>query len=182
MKLVVWTVVLTGLLLSPALGFADGFDCANPPFGQDVVKIEGMQRYKQGGQVSYYRYIGNNPCKLAVHKYATPVIAYGVVDGKLYSRIIGVAKTPKTEKIYNSLIEYLDGGIDRKGLHEFWTETMQKFQDSNNMKIKEEGDSIQIVWKLKPKDLRGKAKVDVATGFSKVTLYYLPLWEQLKKQ
>ena len=85
-------VVLAALLcvsLWSGIAVAGPFDCANPRFGEPLSSMNDNDyfvKFMEKDGVSYYNFTG--PCRLDIHERLTPVIYYGVVDGKLYSRVM----------------------------------------------------------------------------------------------
>ncbi len=156
MRRFVLTVVCLCCLIPARASLAGDFDCARPPYGIPLSQIndkDNFVKFMEKGGVSYYNYTG--PCRLGVHERLAPVIVYGVVDGKLYSRIM---KTDNDDiEIIKTVTTKLAGAPK--------TET--------------EGDWLVMSWDFPEKAMRMKLKYNNVTRATKSALYYEPLREKL---
>ncbi|HML54621.1 MAG TPA: hypothetical protein PKC79_11045 [Solidesulfovibrio magneticus] len=142
-------VVLT-LFVSAAS--AGSFDCVKPPYGKPFASMneEGaFQKVKEEGGIAYYNYTG--PCRIGVYERLTPIIAYGVVDNKLYSRVM------QTENDDIDIIRQVTTKL------------------AGTPKTTEEGDWTVMRWNFPEKQIKMKLKYNNKTKATKSALYYEPL-------
>lgn len=140
------------VLLWATAGFAGEFDCVKPPYGAEISSINDHDyfvKFDEKEGVAYYNYTG--PCRLGVHERLAPVIVYGVVDGRLYSRIM------KTEHDDIEIIKAVTTKLAGK------PQTVQ------------EGDWQVMSWDFPEKKIRMKLKYNNATKATKSAIYYEPL-------
>ncbi|EFL50235.1 conserved hypothetical protein [Solidesulfovibrio fructosivorans JJ]] len=144
--------LLLSLVAATATAWAGEFDCAKPPYGKplaDVNDHDYFVKFMEKDGVTYYNYTG--PCRLGVHERLAPVIVYGVVDGKLYGRIM------RTEHDNIDIIKQVTTKL--AGTPE--TET--------------EGDWLVMSWDFPEKKMKMKLKYNNATKATKSAVYYEPL-------
>lgn len=142
-------VVLT-LFVSAAM--ADSFDCVKPSYGKSFAPMNedgSFQKVSENGDIAYYNYTG--PCKIGVYERLTPIIAYGVVDGKLYSRVM------QTENDDIDIIRQVTTKL------------------AGTPKTTEEGDWTVMRWNFPEKQIKMKLKYNNTTKATKSALYYEPL-------
>ena len=131
---------------------AGGFDCARPPYGTPIADINDngyFVKFQEKDGVAYYNYTG--PCKLGIHERLAPVIVYGAVDGKLYSRIM------KTE---NDDLEVIKSVTTKL---------------AGTPKTTTEGEWTVMRWSFPEKKMQMKLKYNNTTRATKSALYYQPL-------
>lgn len=131
---------------------AGGFDCAKPPYGKDLSSMDDHDyfvKFMEKDRVTYYNYTG--PCRLGVHERLAPVIVYGVVDGKLYSRIM------RTEHDDIDIIKSVTTKL------------------AGTPVTTTEGDWLVMRWDFPEKRMRMKLKYNKATKATKSAIYYEPL-------
>ena len=144
------TAMLALLLATSAI--AGGFDCAKPPYGKPLASMNDdgyFVKFREANGISYYNFTG--PCKLGVHERLAPVIVYGVVDGKLYSRIM------KTDHDDIEIIKQVTTKL------------------SGTPKTTNEADWTVMRWNFPEKQIKMKLKYNNVTHSTKSALYYEPL-------
>ena len=142
----------TILFLFAATALAGEFDCAKPPYGAPLQSINDHDyfvKFMEKGGVAYYNYTG--PCRLGVHERLAPIIVYGVVDGKLYGRIM------QTEHDNIDIIKQVTSKL--AGTPETTTD----------------GNWTVMSWDFPEKQVRMKLKFNNATKATKSAIYYEPL-------
>jgi hypothetical protein len=147
---VVSCIIVLSVLVSAVQ--AGGFDCAKPQYGKSFAAMneDGLfEKIKEESGIVYYNYTG--PCRLGIHARLTPVIAYGVVDGKLYSRIM------KTENDDIEIIKQVTTKL------------------AGTPKTTEEGDWLVMRWNFPEKMIKMKLKYNNKTKATKSALYFEPL-------
>lgn len=147
-------VLLLGLLslLWTAAGWAGEFDCVKPPYGAQLSSINDHDyfvKFDEKEGVAYYNFTG--PCKLGVHERLAPVIVYGVVDGKLYSRIM------KTEHDDIDIIKAVTTKL------------------AGTPQTVTEGDWLVMSWDFPEKQIKMKLKYNNILKSTKSAIYYEPL-------
>uniref|UniRef100_I2Q5U1 Uncharacterized protein n=1 Tax=Desulfovibrio sp. U5L TaxID=596152 RepID=I2Q5U1_9BACT len=138
-----------------ASALAGGFDCAKPPYGTPIADINDngyFVKFQEKDGVAYYNYTG--PCKLGIHERLAPVIVYGAVDGKLYSRIM------KTE---NDNLEVIKSVTTKL---------------AGTPQTTTEGDWLVMRWDFPEKKVKMKLKYNNVTHATKSATYYEPLRPQ----
>jgi len=143
------------LCLIAATARAGEFDCAKPPYGKPLAEVNDHDyfvKFMEKDGVSYYNFTG--PCRLGVHERLAPVIVYGVVDGRLYDRIM------RTEHDNIDIIKQVTTKL--AGTPE--TET--------------DGDWLVMSWDFPEKKMKMKLKYNNATKATKSAIYYEPLRPQ----
>jgi len=143
---------ILALLLLTATATAGGFDCAKPPYGKPLASMNDggyFVKFHEAGGVSYYNYTG--PCRLGVHDRLAPVIVYGVVDGKLYSRVM------RTEHDNIDIIKEVTTKL------------------AGTPKTTTEGEWLVMRWNFPEKMMKMKLKYNNTTRATKSALYYEPL-------
>jgi hypothetical protein len=144
------TCLLSLLLAGHAL--AGGFDCAKPAYGEPLASMNDNNyfvRFMEKDGIAYYNFTG--PCKLGVHERLAPVIVYGVVNGKLYSRVM------RTENDDIEIIKKVTSKL------------------AGTPKETAEGDWTVMAWDFPEKKMKMKLKFNKATKVSKSAIYYEPL-------
>ena len=143
-------IVVLALFVSAAS--AGSFDCVKPPYGKPFAPMNedgSFQKVKEIGDIAYYNYTGI--CKIGVYERLTPIIAYGVVDGKLYSRVM------QTENDDIDIIRQVTTKL------------------AGTPKSTEEGDWTVMRWNFPEKQIKMKLKYNNKTKATKSALYYEPL-------
>ena len=138
--------------LGVATAWAGGFDCVKPPYGAPLASINDNDyfvKFMEKDGIAYYNYTG--PCRLGVHERLAPVIVYGVVDGKLYSRIM------KTEHDDIDIIKAVTTKL--AGTPETATE----------------GQWLVMSWDFPEKQIKMKLKYNNDSKATKSAIYYAPL-------
>lgn len=131
---------------------AGGFNCAKPPYGEALSSINDNDyfvKFLELDGVSYYNYTG--PCRLGVHDRLAPVIVYGVVDGKLYCRVM------RTENDNIDIIQQVTTKL------------------AGTPKTTTEGDWQVMRWNFPEKRIKMKLKYNNVTKATKSAIYYEPL-------
>ncbi|MEL7640857.1 MAG: hypothetical protein AAGU21_14555 [Solidesulfovibrio sp.] len=131
---------------------AGGFDCVKPPYGATISSINDNDyfvKFSEKEGVAYYNYTG--PCKLGVHERLAPVIVYGAVDGKLYSRIM------KTEHDDIDIIKAVTTKL------------------AGTPQTVTEGEWLVMSWDFPEKRIKMKLKYNSASQATKSAIYYEPL-------
>ena len=139
-------------LLLTTTAAAGGFDCAKPSYGKPLASMNDdgyFVKFHEDNGVSYYNFTG--PCKLGVHERLAPVIVYGVVDGKLYSRVM------KTDHDDIAIIQQVTTKL------------------AGTPKTTVEGDWTVMRWNFPEKMMKMKLKYNNVTRATKSALYYEPL-------
>jgi hypothetical protein len=142
------TVCLVSLCLA-ASAQAGGFDCAKPSYGAPLSSMNDNNyfvKFMEKDGVDYYNYTG--PCKLGIHERLAPVIVYGVVDGKLFSRLM------KTENDDIEIIKQVT------------------FKLAGTPKTTTSGDWTVMSWDFPEKNIKMKLKYNNVTKVSKSAIYY----------
>lgn len=137
------TVILAGTAA------AGSFDCAKPPYGKPLASMNDgdyFVKFKEDGGVAYYNFTG--PCKLGVHERLAPIIVYGVVDGKLYSRVM------RTELDDIDIIKQVTTKL------------------AGTPKTTTEADWTVMRWNFPEKKMKMKLKYNNVTKATKSALYY----------
>lgn len=143
-------LVVLAFVASTAM--AGGFDCAKPPYGKPLASMNDggyFVKFVESEGVAYYNYTG--PCRLGVHERLAPVIVYGVVDGKLYSRIM------RTEHDNIDIIKQVTTKL------------------AGTPKTTTEGEWTVMRWSFPEKMMQMKLKYNNTTRATKSALYYQPL-------
>lgn len=146
-------LLLTVLCFSaPALAF----DCGHIVFGTPMSELDdgNFVPYLEKNGVTYYNYTGS--CRMALHEYTNPAIAFAVVDGRIYARIIRT----------------FDGDIGQ---------TLAKVQAAAGPPVKtyKDGEWDVYTWNF-PNDVESKLKHNRNTGEIRSAVYYTPLRAKLK--
>jgi len=144
--------LLLCLVAATATAWAGEFDCAKPPYGKPLAEVNDHDyfvKFMEKDGVTYYNFTG--PCRLGVHERLAPVIVYGVVDGRLYDRIM------RTEHDNIDIIRQVTTKL--AGTPE--TET--------------DGDWLVMSWDFPEKKMKMKLKYNNATKATKSAIYYEPL-------
>ena len=145
-------VVCLLVLFCAATAVAGSFDCVKPPYGAPMDSINDNDyfvKFMEKNGIAYYNYTG--PCKLGVHERLAPVIVYGVVDGKLYSRIM------KTEHDDIEIIKTVTTKL------------------AGTPQTAHEGEWLVMSWDFPEKKIKMKLKYDEKTKATKSAIYYEPL-------
>ncbi len=135
-----------------ATAWAGGFDCARPPYGallRDINDHDYFVKFDAKGGIAYYNYTG--PCRLILHEQTAPIIVYGFVDGRLYSRIV------RTDRDDLGMIRSMATKV------------------AGSPKESVEGDWTILRWDFPDKNVKMKVKYNNVTEASKSTTYYEPL-------
>jgi hypothetical protein len=159
------TCILIGCLVMffPLLSF--GFDCNSPDFSstiQDLNKDGQFVKYMEKGGVSYYNYTG--PCRMGMHSFQNPAIAYAFVDDQLFARIVTT---------YGDYSEKARATFEERVSKQIGTSTMTK---------KQEGDWLIYQWANEKEKTKFKVKFNTKTLEQKGAFYYEPLREKLKSK
>lgn len=131
---------------------AGPFDCANPGFGQPIASMNDNDyfvRFMEKDGVTYYNFTG--PCRLAVHERLAPVIFYGAVDGKLYSRVM------QTEDHNIEIVKRVTTKLAGEPV------------------TSKDGDWVIMRWDFPEKHIKMKLKYNTRTYATKSAMYYEPL-------
>lgn len=159
MKRLALALLLVMLAAVPVL--ADGFDSLNPPYGKKLTDMEYTDqfvKYQEKNGVSYYNYLGPripNPA----YEISSPHLAYGFVEGRLYTLIFENRDMPK-----DKVMEQIRSAYSMVPKHAY-----------------DEGDWSIFVWNSPEKKLDFKLKFNNRTMEMKSAFYYLPLKEKLKQ-
>ena len=146
------------LLASPVL--AQGLDSVHPPYGERMEELEYAEHFKplySKGGIDYYRYTGPRDAN-PLYEIASPDVAYGFVDGRLYTCIYRNRDVPR-EKILK-LIRSTYGMEPRHTYNE--------------------GDWSVFVWRAQAEKTDFKLKFNNKTTEMKAAFYYRPLREKLQ--
>ena len=131
---------------------AEEFNCAKPPYGKSISDINDhgyFVKFFEKDGVSYYNFTG--PCVLGVHKRLAPMIVYGFVDGKLFSRIM------KTEHDDIDIIKTVTASL------------------AGTAQTKTDGDWTVMSWNFPEKKIQMKLKYNNSSKATKSAVYYEPL-------
>jgi len=131
---------------------AGGFDCAKPAYGAPLADMNDngyFVKFQESEGVVYYNFTG--PCKLGIHERLAPVIVYGVVDGKLYGRIM------RTERDDIAIIRQVTTKL------------------AGTPQTTTEGDWQVMSWDFPEKKIKMKLKYNNVTQATKSAIYYEPL-------
>lgn len=140
------------LLIAATSSWAGDFDCAKPAYGRPLDTMNDhnyLVKYKEGNGIVYYTYTG--PCRIGVYKRLEPIIAYGVVDGKLYSRVM------KTENDDIDIIKKVTTRL------------------AGTPQTVTEGDWLIMSWDFPEKKMKMKLKYNNTSKATKSAIYYEPL-------
>ena len=148
-------IVSLPLLLALCLP-AMAFDCGQVVFGTPMSELDdgNFVPYMEKGGVTYYNYTG--PCRMALHEYTNPAIAFAAVDGRIYARIVRT----------------FDGDIKN---------SLAKVEEKAGPPVKtyKDGDWDVYAWNF-PDDVEAKLKFNRQTGELRSAVYYKPLRDKLK--
>ena len=138
---------------------AQGLDSVNPPYGERLQDLEYAEHfellYKKGG-IDYYRYNGPRDAN-PLYEIASPDVAYGFVQGRLYACI------------------YRNKNVARDKI-------LQLVRSTYGMEPKHtynEGDWSVFVWRAQAEQTDFKLKFNNKTTEVKAAFYYRPLREKL---
>ena len=159
------TFILIGcfVMLFPLLSF--GFDCNHPDFGSTIQELNTdgyFIKYMEKGGVSYYNYTGS--CRMEMHSFENPAIAFAFIDNQLFARIIRTS------------------GADLEKTRAKFDERVSKQIGTSDMKKKQEGDLLIYQWANEKEKTKIKIKINNKTLETKGAYYYEPLREKLKSK
>jgi hypothetical protein len=151
------------VMLFPLLSF--GFDCNHPDFGstiQELNKDGYFVKYMEKGGVSYYNYTGS--CRMEMHSFDNPAIAFAFVEDQLFARII---------RAHESDLETSLATLE---------ERVSKQIGTSHIKKKQEGDLLIYQWVNEKDKTQFKIKINKKINEQKGAWYFEPLREKLKSK